>query len=163
MLEKNTHGKAILLVGKVACGKTTYARKMQEQERAIFLSLDELQLDVFGENPTREQLDSTYSGCFEHQKRLAIKLVKNGLDVYLDWGFWGQSSRHEIREFFENEGIHVYQYYFDIPLEIRYERNRKRNIGNDSHSFKIEEKDVAFFDGFFEEPEINENDKVFNL
>ena len=163
MLEKDTHGKAILLVGKVACGKTTYARKMQEQERAIFLSLDELQLDVFGENPTREQLDSTYSGCFEHQKRLAIKLVKNGLDVYLDWGFWEQSSRHEIREFFENEGIQVYQYYFDIPLEIRYERNRKRNVGNDSHSFKIEEKDVAFFDGFFEEPEINENDKVFNL
>ena len=163
MIEKNTNGKAILLVGKVACGKTTYARKMQEQERAIFLSLDELQLDIFGENPTREQLDSTYSGCLEYQKRLAIKLIKSGLDVYLDWGFWKALSRHEIRHFFESAGIQVYQYYFDIPLEVRRARNRKRNLGNDSHSFKIEEKDVAFFDGFFEEPETNENDKIFNL
>ena len=161
MLNNQTYGKIVLLIGKVACGKTTYARKMQDQGGTIFLSLDELQLDVFGENPTREQLDSTYEGCFEYQKRLAIKLVKNGLDVYLDWGFWEQSSRREIRDFFEKEGIEVYQYYFDIPLEVRHERNRKRNLGNNNHSFKIEEKDVAFFDGFFEEPELNENDRTF--
>ena len=59
------------------------------------------------------------------------------------------------------DGVNVEQFYFDIPDEIRYERNRKRNIGNDSHSFKIEEKDIAFFDDFFETPNVSENDKVF--
>lgn len=158
--EQNTRGKVVILVGKVACGKTTYARKM-EKEGAVFLSLDELQLDLFGATPTREQLDSTHEGCCEYQKRLANKLVNQGIDVYLDWGFWQASVRHDIRYLFENEGIKVYQYYFNIPLAVRLERNQKRNSGNDNHSFKIEEKDVAFFDGFFEAPSTDENDKVF--
>tara|TARA_R110001583_G_scaffold16561_5_gene67757 strand:- start:4022 stop:4513 length:492 start_codon:yes stop_codon:yes gene_type:complete len=161
MIENSINGKVVLLVGKVACGKTTFARKMEQKEQAIFLSLDELQLDIFGKNPTREQLDSSYSGCFEYQKRLAHKLAKNGLDIYLDCGFWDKNSRTDVRAFFEKEGIKVEQYYFDIPPEVRYKRNQQRNLGDDNHSFKIEEKDVAFFDGFFEEPEINENDKVF--
>lgn len=161
MLEKDSFGKIILLIGKVACGKTTFARNKEQKENAIFLSLDELQLDIFGKNPTREQLDSTYSGCVEYQQRLALKLAKNGIDVYLDWGFWEQSARSATRLFFEKEGINVEQFYFDIPDQVRYERNRKRNIGNDSHSFKIEEKDIAFFDDFFETPNVSENDKVF--
>ena len=120
MPEQNRHGKVVILIGKVACGKTTYARKMQEQERAVFLSLDELQLDVFGENPTREQLDSTYTGCCEYQKRLAIKLVNNGIDVYLDWGFWEQSARHEIRNFFQSEGIEVYHGVFQGSCRLMF-------------------------------------------
>ena len=155
--------KVVLLVGKVACGKTTYARKMEQQENAIFLSLDELQIDLFGPHPTREQLDTTHAGCYQHQQRLALKLLQNGFDVYLDWGFWEQSARTETRLFFENKGIKVYQYYFDIPLTIRQDRNRNRNQGNDPHSFKIEEKDIAFFDGFFEAPTPAENDKIFNV
>lgn len=162
MLNNNSYGKVVLLVGKVACGKTTYARKMEQEEGAIFLSLDELQLAIFGKSPTREQLDSTFSGCSLYQKNLAIKLVQNGLDVYLDWGFWKKADRQEIRNFFENAGVRVYQYYFDIPLDVRHERNCKRNQGSDIHSFKIEEKDVAFFDSFFEEPGKDENDKIFN-
>ncbi|MEH6454188.1 MAG: ATP-binding protein [Psychromonas sp.] len=163
MQEKNRRGKVILLVGKVASGKTTYARKMQEEKGVVFLSLDQLQLSIFGENPSREQLDSSYSGCCEYQQCLAVKLVNNGLDVYLDWGFWQQSARQDIRAFFEKYDIVVEQYYFEIPEQVRQQRNRKRNNGNDSHSFKIEEKDVAFFDGFFEAPELNENDKVFTF
>lgn len=151
----------ILLLGKVACGKTTFARKMQEVPGNVFLSLDELQLDIFGSHPTREELDNSYSGCCEYQKRIAHTLVKNGFDVYLDWGFWKRSSRMEIKLFFETQGISVEQYYFDLPLNVRLKRNQKRNMSQDGHSFKIEEKDVAFFDSFFEEPEEHENDKVF--
>ncbi|WP_435236857.1 ATP-binding protein [Psychromonas sp. PT13] len=163
MTNQSSYGKVILLVGKVACGKTTYARKMEEQSGVIFLSLDELQLAVFGQTPTREQLDDTYTGCCEYQKHLALKLVKSGLDIYLDWGFWQQSARQEVRCFFEKAGCDVVQYYFDIPEDVRYARNRKRNLADDTHSFKIEEKDITFFDGFFEAPELSENDKVFTV
>jgi predicted kinase len=150
----------VLLVGKIACGKTTFARKIEKQIGTIFLSLDELQLDVFGNCPTREQLDNSYAGCFEYQKRLALKLVKNGLDVYLDWGFWKKESRLEVRQFFAINGINVEQYYFDISLSIRHQRNQNRNLSDDEHSFKIEAKDVELFDSFFEVPEASENDKV---
>lgn len=159
----NGRGKIVLLIGKVACGKTTYARKMEQDEGAMFLSIDELHLDLFGAQPTREQLDSTHAGCRKYQQRLATKLVSNGIDVYLDWGFWDRSGRKAIVEFYNNLGVEVVQYYFDIPLEIRQERNNKRNQESDQHSFKIEDKDVAFFDGFFEQPEPNECDKIFHI
>ena len=154
-------GKVVLLVGKVACGKTTYARKMEEQDKAFFLSLDELQLDLYGTHPTREQLDSSRSGCCEYQKRLAVKLVNNGFDVYLDWGFWERSVRCETRQFFENKALEVKQYYFNISLDVRIERNRCRNSSDDKQSYKLEEKDLEFFDSFFEEPDEQESDLVF--
>lgn len=163
MLNKDEYGEVYLLVGKVASGKTTFARVMQAKGGGIFLSIDELQLAIFGEHPTREQLDSSYEGCFEYQKRLALNLLKNGLDVYLDWGFWRQELRHDTHAFFKQEQVTVYQYYFDIPLSIRYERNRKRNLGCDQHSHKIEEKDIAFFDSLFEAPKLYENDRVFMI
>lgn len=163
MRNKMDHGRVVLLIGKVACGKTTYARKMEQQGNAVLLSLDELQLDIFGATPTREQLDSSYTGCSEYQKRLAFKLVSMGVDVYLDWGFWQQSARQQTRWEFEKQGIEVVQYYFDIPLAIRHQRNNKRNLADDTLSFKIEPKDIDFFDRFFEEPAIQESDKVFNF
>lgn len=156
-------GKIVLLVGKVACGKTTFARKMEQEQGAMFLSIDELHLDLFGPQPTREQLDSTYTGCQAYQQRLATKLVNQGIDVYLDWGFWKRSTRQSTSEFYRELGIDVYQYYFDVPLAIRQQRNRSRNLGCDQHSFKIEDKDVAFFDGFFEAPLSHECDKVFKI
>ncbi|MGX9417397.1 AAA family ATPase [Vibrio sp. RC27] len=162
-MSSQSFGKVVLLIGKVACGKTTFARKMEREEGAVFLSIDEMHLDLFGPQPTRDQIDSTYSGCRDYQQRLATTLVKNGVDVYLDWGFWECSTRQDISDFYKELGIEVRQYYFDIPLDIRLERNQKRNQGSDQHSFKIEEKDVAFFDEFFEEPDASECDRIFKL
>ncbi|KUI97295.1 ATP-binding protein [Vibrio sp. MEBiC08052] len=148
--------KVIFLVGKVACGKTSYARKMQDDGMGVFLSLDELQLDIFGSEPTRQQLDDSYQGCENYLKRMALQFLKKGITVYLDWGFWKRSERQKHRQFFESEGFFVEQIYFNIPLNIRLQRNLSRNSGNDIHSFKIEEKDISLFDGFFEEPDLTE-------
>lgn len=160
MNQQHKSGQVILLVGKVASGKTTYAREMEQQQHAIFLSIDELQIDLFGVTPTRKQLDTSYAGCCEYQKRLALKLVKRGFDLYLDWGFWERTARRDVRLFFENEGIVVKQYYFDIALPVRRARNHQRNMSYDHLSYKIQDKDIAFLDGFFEPPAASENDKI---
>ena len=144
--------KVTLLFGKVACGKTTYAREQQKIDGNVFLSLDELQLDVFGQNPTREQLDGSYDGCESYLKRMALDFLSNNVNVFLDWGFWTRISRIETQKYFTELGYEVSQIYFDIPLSVRLQRNQARNSGSDLHSFKIEEKDLALFDGFFEEP-----------
>lgn len=85
-----------------------------------------------------------------------MEFLRNGIDVNLDWGFWSKSSRVETQKFFSELGYEVSQIYFDIPLSVRLQRNQTRNNGNDSHSFKIEEKDIALFDSFFEEPSSDE-------
>ncbi|MFQ3230879.1 MAG: putative kinase, partial [Reinekea sp.] len=86
-------GIAYLLTGKVASGKTTFARKKEAQENAVFLSIDELQLSMFGQTPTREQLDSTYEGARAYQFKQALKFLQKGIDVYFDWGLWSKAQR----------------------------------------------------------------------
>ena len=156
-MKNNRKAKVTLLIGKVACGKTTYARKQQKSDGTVFLSVDELHLSVFGQSPTRDELDSSHAGSRNYLKGIALEFLKNGIDVNLDWGFWSKSSRCEISEFFSSLGYEVILKYFDIPLDVRLHRNSLRNTGNDIHSFKIEQKDVAFFDSFFEEPSDDEN------
>jgi predicted kinase len=145
-----------LLVGKVACGKTTYARKQQEIGGNVFLSLDELLIDVFDQQPTREQIDASYDGCERYLKRMALEFLRNDVNVLLDWGFWFKSSRIKTRQYFTDLGYDVSMIYFDIPLHVRLQRNQLRNSGQDSHSFKIEEKDMLLFDRLFEEPASDE-------
>ncbi|WP_413282724.1 ATP-binding protein [Vibrio sp. MA40-2] len=152
----NKKAKVTLLIGKVACGKTTFARNQQESDGTVFLSVDELHLAVFGQNPTREELDSSHAGSRNYLKGIALEFLRNDIDVNLDWGFWSKSSRVETQKYFSELGYKVSQIYFDIPLAIRLQRNQTRNNGNDRHSFKIEEKDIALFDSFFEEPSSDE-------
>lgn len=153
----NNKAKVTLLIGKVACGKTTFARNQQKTDGTVFLSVDELHLSVFGQNPTREELDSSHEGVRTYLKGIALAFLENGIDVNLDWGFWSKSSRNETSEHFSSLGYEVVRKYFDIPLEVRLHRNSTRNSGNDINSFKIEQKDIALFDNFFEEPDDDED------
>ena len=155
-MDNVSQASVTLLVGKVACGKTTYARKQQQIDGSVFLSLDELQLAILGPSPTREQLDNSYHACQDYLKRMALDFLRNNVNVCLDWGFWSRASRIETQQYFRELGYAVSQIYFDIPLNVRLQRNDKRNRSNDVHSFKIAEKDIAFFDGFFEEPGADE-------
>ncbi|WP_432468159.1 AAA family ATPase [Agarivorans sp. Z349TD_8] len=153
-------GRVYLLCGKVASGKTTYARKQVQQGRAILLSLDELHLSIFGSEPTREQIDDSYDSCCAYQQNLALKLLNLGIDVYIDWGFWSRAARVQAKRFFEAQGMVVSMIYFSLTDEERLARNRLRNAGSDPHSFKIEEKDVSLFDSYFETPSPEEYDLV---
>ncbi len=156
-MRNNSKAKVTLLIGKVACGKTTFARNQEKSDGTVFLSVDELHLAVFGQNPTREELDSSHAGCRNYLKGIALVFLKNNIDVNLDWGFWSKSSRNEISEYFSDLGYEVVRKYFDISLEVRLHRNVIRNNSNDIHSFKIEQKDIELFDSFFEEPDDDEN------
>jgi predicted kinase len=126
------------MTGKVASGKTTYARQKEKNENAVVLSVDELQLSIFGPTPTRDQIDSTYEGARDYQLVVAQKFLNNGLDVYLDWGLWGRFERAEIKQKILQLGYDVKVIYFQVPDEIRREWNSKRNEGMDGASFKIE-------------------------
>jgi predicted kinase len=85
-----------------------------------------------------------------------------GIDVYIDWGFWTKTDRIQARRHFTDAGYSVEVIYFDIPEPERLKRNQKRNEGSDANSFKIEQKDVAMFDGFFEPLELNEYDRLIS-
>ncbi|WP_428242057.1 AAA family ATPase [Gynuella sp.] len=153
-------GCAYLLTGKVASGKTTYARKMEAEKKAVFLSIDELQLSIFGSSPTREQLDNSYEGARAYQFKEALKFLENGIDVLFDWGLWKKTERQKYKEELQKHGFEVVIIYFKVSDEVRLEWNSKRNSGSDETSFKIESHDVALFDSMYEEPTDEEYNRL---
>ena len=38
--------KVLLICGKICCGKSTYAKKLKEENNAVILSVDEIMLSI---------------------------------------------------------------------------------------------------------------------
>lgn len=57
-----------MICGKAGAGKTTYARRLEEERRSLLLSLDEWMLHLYDEHMTREASmhESTFAwnSCF---------------------------------------------------------------------------------------------------
>lgn len=86
-----------MICGYLGAGKTTFARKVEERERALRFSVDEMYLRLFADGPTYE-LDSAAMGRLldvieDHWTRAAVQ----GISVVLDLGFWNREFRERTR------------------------------------------------------------------
>lgn len=84
--------RAILLIGRLCSGKTTYARALMARERAVLLSADALMRTLFPE-PLGERYDVYAARCIAYLYRQARELVDAGVTVILDFGFWTRADR----------------------------------------------------------------------
>lgn len=87
--------EVILLIGKLCCGKSTYAAKLAE-EGAIVLSCDDLMQTIFPE-PLGADYDKYAHRAFGYLYGLARKLYAKGQTVVLDFGYWTRASRDEAK------------------------------------------------------------------
>ena len=117
--------KAILIIGKICVGKTTYARQLAARGPAVILSVDDFMLPLFGQHCERiEEKLSAAQDCLLQQ---AAAITGAGLDVILDWGFWSRADRAKTAAFFRERGIPVQWHYLAIPEESWRERIAMRN------------------------------------
>jgi len=150
--------KAILLIGKVASGKSHYAARYAKQNRAMILSCDDLFLTLF---------DGCLGGRHQDMQRRAyaffcgqaVRLARLGIDALLDFGFWTAESRAAAVAFFEGQGIPAELRYFETDDALRRRRlaarNRQREASQ-SREYIIDETMLERFDAMFEPPGENE-------
>src|SRR4051794_13576515 len=85
--------RLIIVCGLPGSGKTTHARKLQAQLRAIRFCPDEwmeaLSLNLY-DAPTRDKIGAL-------QWKVAQELLANGLTVIIEWGTWPRSERGTLR------------------------------------------------------------------
>ncbi len=118
--------KVILIGGTIGSGKTRYAGKLCRDGRAVCLSADELMLTLFGQD-CGERHDEYAARTQDYLLARAEDLIRAGVDVILDWGFWTRSGRRKITAYFDARSIAWEYHYIHVGEELRKKWLKKRN------------------------------------
>lgn len=150
--------KVILICGKLCSGKTTYAKKLCHERKAVALSIDELMLSLL-----EPYLGDRHEYYTEKAQRYlfdkSLEILAAGADVVLDWGFWTKTSREYAKEFYKSRGIPCEMHYIAIDDAEWKARIAKRNeavSAGETGAYFVDENLVEKFAGLFELPRYDE-------
>src|SRR6266576_1103308 len=86
-----------LMCGLPCAGKTTLAKQIEHERRALRLTPDEWITRLFGADLSVEALDAARDPVERMLWDLAARILSLGVDVILEFGFWSRSEREEFR------------------------------------------------------------------
>lgn len=153
--------KVIMTCGKICCGKSTYARSMQEAGNAVILSIDESTLSLFPEG-AGEMHDTYTRRAEEYLLSLSLQILQAGTDVILDWGLWTRAQRDRLRAFWTGHSIEYEIHYLRIGKSEweRRIRNRNEKQAEESSAYFVDDGLLRKVESLFEEPAADETDVV---
>ena len=126
-----------LMVGLPGSGKTTAAKVIEEESGAIRFTPDEWQLRLFGDETDDPQHDSRHTEVEKIMWELAEKLLKSGISVILDYGFWAVEERIHFCTQAARLGADFNVHFMDVSKEELLRRIAARNLRDDEPSFTI--------------------------
>jgi predicted kinase len=126
-----------LICGFIGAGKTTFARKLEEQTGAVRITKDEWSIRLIGNDPTIDGYEAWDNKICELSRDVAFGLAEKGTDVIIDEGFWEKGQRDEMKERAGAVGAKAVMYYVEAPIETIRERVAGRNNDLPGDSFKI--------------------------
>lgn len=146
--------KVILLCGKIASGKSYYARQLAASDPAVILSCDDLMLTLFG-GDAGTQHDMLASRAQRYLLNLSLAILASGCDVILDWGFWTKAQRDETRAYYANRGIPTELHYIDVDGALWQAQIQQRNAAvadGTVQAYMVDEGLLAKLESRFEIP-----------
>jgi predicted kinase len=138
-----------VMVGLPASGKTTRAKEIEEERRALRLTPDEWMIPLFGDNDARGKRN-VLEGRFIW---LALRALHNGSDVVLDFGVWSKVERTALRALAAEAGASCELVYLEIDHEEQRRRRDTRAIEKPDETFYITNDDLADYRRRFEQPD----------
>lgn len=154
--------KAILICGKIGSGKTTYAKRLMTEVKAVLLSVDEITLTLFSQH-IAENHDEVVEKMQLYLFEKAVEIAAAGVDVILDWGFMAREERQHAGKFFAGNSICVEWHYVRVGDNALHRNLTRRNelIKNGELDFYlINDAVTAEMNSGFEEPEEGEMDVI---
>ena len=148
--------RVILLIGRLCCGKSTYARHLIAEENAVLLSVDELMQTIFPQG-AGESHDLYAHRCRAYLYEKARQLASQGMLPLLDFGFWSRSMRQEAATALS--GLALDWRYLDVPQEEWHERIIRRNAAIEAGlqgEYYVDEGLLAKCNALFEPPTVQE-------
>ncbi|MBR0779676.1 ATP-binding protein [Bradyrhizobium diazoefficiens] len=116
-----------LIHGYIGAGKTTFARRLEQELPAVRFSHDEWMTSLYGDDPPMDQFPEFHQRVSRLIDIHWTRCLRLGLDVVLDLGFWSRSQRDEIRATAVALGAGARLYRLECPEDEAWRRVEKRN------------------------------------
>ncbi|WP_350274762.1 AAA family ATPase [Kribbella sp. HUAS MG21] len=143
----------VLVVGLPGAGKTSLARRMEEERKGLRLTPDEWMEGLFNTNESdgrRWVLES------ELLWGVAARVLELGVDVILDYGCWSAEERELFRTRAQALGASAEIVVLDVPLEVLWGRLERRNADLPAATFAVSREELVEWSGKFEVPTAEE-------
>jgi len=155
--------RVILICGKIASGKSVYAQRIAQQEKAVLLSVDELVLSVLG-GDLGEKHDEITRRVQAYLFNKSLEIVRAGTNVLLDWGFWTRERRAEARAFYLENSVACEFHYIDVQDAVWHRNIEIRNqavLDGKADAYFVDEGLMKKLESLFEAPDSEEIDVWF--
>ena len=140
------------MVGLPASGKSTRAHQIEDERRALRLNPDEWMIPLFNDNDA-DGKRNVLEGRFIW---LALRALRHGLDVVLDFGVWSKVERTALRALAAEAGATCELVYLEVDEEQQRRWRDRRVAEAPETTFFITDEDLEVYRRQFEPPDAGE-------
>jgi len=141
-----------LMVGLPCSGKTTLAQRLELEQKALRLTVDEWHVPLFGQDAKEPQHDARHSQIEALLWDIARRALELGTNVILDFGFWALEEREDYRLRAKRLGACSEVHFLDVPTDELLRRLAIRNAQPSQKGFHIAEEQMMPWIAFFQSP-----------
>src|SRR5688572_2556242 len=141
-----------LMVGLPCAGKSTFARKLEREQSALRLTVDEWHIQLFGQDAEDPEHDARHGLIEAMLWNVASRALELGTNVILDFGFWAREEREDYRSRAKALGASSEVHFLDVSADELMRRLMTRNSQSSPASFYIPEEMMKPWIVFFQRP-----------
>lgn len=143
-----------LMVGLPGTGKTTAARQIEAEHRALRLTKDEWMKALYGRENPSEASDVIEGRLVD----IGLRALELGISVVIDFGLWGRDERSSLRQAAADLGAAVELRYFELDPDEQRRRIDQRQAEEPHTTWHMTDEEMAGWAAIISVPTPGERD-----
>jgi predicted kinase len=145
------------MVGLPGSGKTVRARELAVERGALQLTPDAWMLSIFGQDDRHQTRPDGKRWLLEGRLvAVAMDVLRLGVSVVLDFGFWSRDERSALRWMAGAVGASCEVVYLPVERDLQWRRIQARWDSTPGQTFRMAESEIDGWEAAFEVPDADE-------